>query len=211
MPTSTIRTLYKDFKSAENFTRNYAIDFFSKNRIPTTGIETFDDQELKFYVELVWYYLDVLFQKGRYNETVDESIKYLSVIDSQFGRLESDSDDYFYYYGILFLKGMGTYRLHDFRKSTPIFKKLVEYDPKNENYKMWLTFSKSLERIRICKIITILTLILFLSEILLDKFIPPVIDILLLSLALIGFIGATIYDYYLNRSMRKSELANPPD
>ena len=203
---TTIENIYNDYRTANEYPSYYTLDFFAKNAIPLNNLDSFkDDNELKLFIELSWQHLNALYQKDRYNDTADNAIKYLKTIDSKINQhnLPFIKDDW--YYGILLFKRMATYRLRDYKTSTPIFKELTEHDSKNENYKNWLRYSKYGLHLWISKTITVVCGLLLLIEVFFKKYIPSFfIRISLDSIALIGFVGTLIYDYYIKRSFRKS-------
>ena len=146
-----------------------------------------------------------MYQKDRYNDTADNAIKYLKIIDSRINQHNLAFIKNDWYYGILLFKGMATYRLRDYKTSTPIFKELTEHDSKNENYKNWLRYSKYGLHLWISKTITVVCGLLLLIEVFFKKYIPSFfIRISLDSIALVGFVGTLVYDYYIKRSFRKS-------
>lgn len=207
MATNSIQLLYSDYRTATEYSPEYALDFFSRNALQFNNITTFQDcDELQLYIELTWQYLNALFLKDRYNVTVDQSIKHLEIIDREMKRLHITSIKNDWYYGILFLKGMATYRLRDYKTSTLIFKQLMGVDLKNDNYKNWFNFSRYGQRMWISRTITIVCGALLLIEIFFKSYIPFfMVRISLDGMALTGFIGTLFYDYYIKRSFRKTQ------
>jgi tetratricopeptide (TPR) repeat protein len=205
--TSTIETIYNDFRSAKQFSNDYAIDFFETNPVSLSDFKTFKDRnDLKFFIELVWQYANALYLKNRYNDTIDKTIKYFPVIESEVERVGDRTLKDDWYYGILFLKGMASYNLRDYKASTPIFKQLVARDPKNENYQKWLNYSLYGQRMWISKTIVIVCCALIAIEIFFGKYVPSIARMSLDGIALLGLIGTGVYDYYIKRSRRKSSL-----
>jgi hypothetical protein len=206
MTTTKIENIYNDYKTAGEYPPNYTLDFFAKNAIPLNNIDSFkDDNELKLYIELAWQHLSALYQNGRFNDTADNATRYLKIIDNEINQhnLIVIKDDW--YYGVLLFKGMATHQLRDYKTSTSIFEELTAHDSKNENYKNWLRYSKYGQRLWISKTITILCGLLLLIEIIFKKYMPSFfLRSSLESVALVGFIGTLIYDYYIKKSFRKS-------
>ncbi len=207
MATNSIQFLYNDYRSATEYSPEYALDFFSRNALQFNNITSFQDsEELHLYIELTWQYLNALFVKDRYNVTVDQSIKHLEIIDRERERLNITSTKNDWYYGILFIKGMATYRLRDYKTSTLIFKRLMVVDPKNDNYKNWFNFSTYGQRMWMSKTITIVCGVILLIEIFFKSYIPSfMVRMSLDGIALTGFIGTLFYDYYIKRSFRKTQ------
>src|SRR6185436_13119937 len=99
MTTSSIQYLYSDYRTATEYSPEYALDFFSRNALQFNNFKTFQDSnELNLYIELTWQYLNALFVKDRYNITIDQSIKYLEIIDREMERLNVTSikNDWYY-------------------------------------------------------------------------------------------------------------------
>jgi hypothetical protein len=206
MTTTSIENLYEDYRAVSEYPPDYTLDFFQKNAIYLKNLPAFkNDNELKLFIELSWQHVNALYLKDRYNETVDNAINYLKIINSKINQhdLTFIKDDW--YYGILLVKGIATYRLQDYKTSTAIFEELTEHDSKNENYKNWLRYSMYGKRLWISKTIAVLCAVLFLAEVFFKKYISSFyLRFSLDSIALIGLIGTLIYDYYIKISFRKS-------
>jgi tetratricopeptide (TPR) repeat protein len=207
MPKHTIANIYNDFQSKYEDNPQFVIDFFSKYTIAFNNIKIFDDKDdLQDYIELSMFLSNVLFQKNRYNDTIDTLNRVLPIIDSEMIRLSAyELKDK--YYTIFFLKGQASYRLKDYETATSIFKELTIYDPKDENYKNWLKNSLIRKKDRLLLVIYIVCSSAVLLEILLRLF-----DIttsrfrsVLLILSIIGFISAFTYNYFIEKSLRKSK------
>lgn len=207
MAANTIRQLFNEYTSAPDDQPNYVLDFFTRNAIPFNNVNTFQDRdELHIYIELIWQYLNALYKKDRYNDTINNAIKYIQIIDSEIERLDSSSIKDEWYYGIFLLKGIAAYRLRDYKTATLVFKKLANHDIKNENYKIWLNYSRYGQRKWISKTIMIICALLLLTEIFFKKYLPSfIVKISLDGIALSGFIGVLVYDYYIQRNLRKTQ------
>jgi len=205
MAANTIQQLFNEYTSAPDDQPEYVLDFFMRNAIPFNNVNAFQNSdELHLYIELIWQYLNALYKKDRYNDTINNAIKYMLIIDSEIARLNSSSIRDEWYYGIFFFKGIAAYRLRDYKTATVVFKKLVNHDKKNENYKIWLSHSSYGQRMWISKTIMVACGLLLLTEIFFKKYLPSfMVKISLDGIALTGFIGTMIYDYYIKRSFRK--------
>lgn len=200
-----VQNLLNDYRTTEDFSTEYTLNFFSKHAILFNNFKTFaDEDELKSYIQLSWQHCNALFSKGRFNETTDSSIKYLELIDREIFRLNLPyiKDDW--YYGLISLQGRSVYRLRAYKESTRIFKQLVSYDPQNESYQTLLNWSLYGQRLWISKSITIICMALIAIEFFFKEQIPSLIARMsILGIALIGLIGTGIYDLYIKRSGRK--------
>lgn len=207
MATNTIESIYFDYRKATEYPPEYTLDFFTRNSIFFSNLKTFkDEEELKLYCELLYQNLSALYQKGRYNDTVDTAKKILEFINAEIVRLKFRALDDDWYYGILLFEGMALYNLRDYKASTNIFRRLTEHDKKNENFSDWLNYSLYGQRMWISKTIAVLCGVLILIEIFFHRLIPSFfIRISLDGVALIGLVSTGIYDYYIKRSFRKAK------
>ncbi len=207
MAINTIENIYFDYRTATEYSPDYTLDFFTKNSILFSNLTTFkDEEELKLYCELVYQNLNALYQKGRYNDTANTAEKSLQFIDNEIERLRLTTFDDHWYNGILSFKAMALYNVRDYKASTNIFRKLTQCDKNNENYKKWLSYSLYGQRMWISKTIAVLCGLLILIEIFFKQYIPSFfVRMSLNSIALVGFIGTSLYDYYIKRSFRKTK------
>lgn len=97
-----IQQIFNEFRSLNDFSPQKALEFFIENLNVLDSVSTFkDSDEFHLYVQLVWQYINALYQKGRYNEALDAAIKYLDISDREVTRLNwgDKLDDW--YNGIL--------------------------------------------------------------------------------------------------------------
>ncbi|WP_426671034.1 hypothetical protein ACPPVU_07340 [Mucilaginibacter sp. McL0603] len=206
MAISLISNIYDNFRETYEDNPQFILDFFQKNIIVFNNVKAFNDEDdLRKYIELSCVYAESLYNKGRYNDTVDSTTDSLSIIDKEILRLNADEIKDDWYYSILFLKGMASYSLKDFKTATPIFKVLILFDPQNEKYGNWLRHSLQKQRQWINTIILIVGTVFILAGAILRFYTKnymvrqsfPIIGIALL-------IGNYIFELYSNRSFRKS-------
>jgi hypothetical protein len=207
MATNNIENIYFDYRTATEYPPDYTLDFFKKNSILFGNLTALkDEEELKLYCELVYQNLSALYQKGRFNDTVDTAKKSLKFIDIEKERLRLTKFDGEWYNGLLSFQAMALYNLRDYKASTTIFRQLADNDKKNENYKNWLSYSLYGQRMWISKTIMVLCGALILIGIFFKGYIPSFfVRMSLDSIALIGLVGTAIYDYYIKRSFRKTK------
>ncbi|MFC5270444.1 hypothetical protein [Adhaeribacter terreus] len=204
--TSNLERIYGDFRSTFENKPDFVIDFFVNNSLLLNNINTINDKnELKVFIEMTWQYLNAIYQKDRFNETVDFADKNLKLIDSEISRLYADDLKDDWYNGILHFKGMAAYRLRDYKTSTPIYKYLTTTDPKNDSFKNWLNYSTYGQKLWLVNTINVvcglLLLIYFFGKAYIELF---EIRILILSIGLLGLIGNWAYEYYIKRSFRQA-------
>ena len=205
MTSASIENIYIDYRTSAEFPPDYTLQFFEKNEMFLKNLTIKNDNELMLFIELAWQHLNALYQKDRYNETVDNSLRYLKIINIKINQQNTASIKNEWYYGILLFEGMAAYRLRAYKISTAVLKELTEHDSKNENYKNWLRYSKHGQRLWISKTITLVCGLLLLIQIFFNKYIPSfLLRISLDGIALVGIIGVAVYEYIINRSFRKS-------
>lgn len=204
--TRNIEKIYNDLRLEFQNSPDYVIDFYSKNNLFLNNIKTFTDkEELRLFIEIVWEYLNAVYQKDRFNETVDFADKNLEIIDSELIRLNADELKNDWYNAILHFKGMASYRLRDYKTSTPIYKYLTKADPENDNFKNWLNYSSYGQRLWLVNTINILCVLLIATEIIFKEQIESFhLRVSFLGLGLLGLIGNWGYEYYIKRSFRKT-------
>lgn len=208
--TRNIEKIYNDFRADFENSSDYVIDFYSKNNLFLNNIKTFTDkEELRLFIEIVWQYLHAVYQKDRFNETVDFVDKNLKLIHSELTRLNADELKDDWYNGILHFKGMASYRLRDFKTSTQIYKHLTKTDPNNDSFKNWLNYSSYGQRLWLVNTISILCGLLFVTVIVFQEQIQSFeLRVSILGLGLLGLIGNWGYEYYIKRSFRKTTKTN---
>ena len=208
MTTRNIESVYTDFRAGFENNPNYTIDFYTKNALFFNNINSLNTtEELRLYIELIWQYLNAIYIKGRFNDTVDKVNKTQSFIDSEINKLNANNLKDEWYQGILLFKGMASYRLRDYETATNIFRELVQSDINNENYKNWLNYSRYGERSWLVYLVNSLCIGLGIVTILFKSYFNSYHYYLGQSIrlfALAGIIGVWVYDYYIKRSFRKS-------
>jgi hypothetical protein len=204
----TTEYLYADFKSATEYTLQYASVFFEKYADYFKTVNTLKDSaDLNLYMELTWQHLHMLYVKNRYAETFATSTTYLKIIDDEIKRLGCSSAENNWYDGILLFKGMSAYRLGAFKVSSPIFKRLIQYDGKNETFKTWYSYSIYQQNRRLSKLVTIVCAILLLTIFFFDKQITSyLLKMTMLGFAAVGFIATLCFDLYIKRAIKKPPL-----
>jgi len=209
MPTKNIKSVYADFRAGFENNPNYTIDFYTKNALFFNNINSLNTtEELRLYIELIWQYLNAIYIKGRFNDTVDKVNKTQPFIDSEINKLNANNLKDEWYQGILLFKGMASYRLRDYKTATNIFRDLVQSDTNNENYKNWLNYSRYGQRLWLVYLATLFFTALIFSSLFLEKHISNYYlgqSIRLIGLlGVVGFLSILGYEYYIKRSFRKT-------
>lgn len=204
--TSNIEKIYHDFRADFENKPDYVIDFYSKNSLLLINILTFKNkEELGLFIEITWQYLNAVYQKDRFNETIDFADKNLKLVDSELIRLNAIELKNKWYHGILHFKGMAAYRLREYKTSTQIYKYLTTVDTKNDNFKNWLNYSLYGQRIWMVKAINILCGIMIVIDIFFKENIKSFeIRNSLLGIGFLGLLANLGYEYYIKRSYRRT-------
>jgi tetratricopeptide (TPR) repeat protein len=203
----TIESLYYDFRSNYQDKWDYSIDFYTSNVLFFNNITSFKDVDtLKMYIQITCRYANALFNKSRFNECIDVCDKNLAVIDNEVLRLNVSEVKDDWYFSILFAEARSYYNLKDFKSSIPLFKSLMNYDPKNESYKSWLNHSKNRRLQKYTNVFSVCVFLIITIDIIWKNSIPHVIRQIISIIGLIGIITViitTFYSYYMERSLRK--------
>ena len=110
--TSNIEKIYDDFREDFQNKPDFVIDFYSKNSLVLTSIKTFKNkEELQLLIEIIWQYLNAVYQKIRFNDTVAIANKNFLLIDNDIDRLNASYLKYDWYNGVLHFKGMAREKL----------------------------------------------------------------------------------------------------
>ena len=121
MAASLISNIYDELRSSYEDNPEFIIDFFTKNTIAFNNITVFSDiDDLRCYIELTCLFTEALYKKDRYDDTVDTINKLSPIINKEVTRLEAFELKGEWYHSILFLKGMASYSLRDYKTATPI-------------------------------------------------------------------------------------------
>ena len=208
MSNSPIENIYFEFKTTYQERPEFTIDFYNKNSIHLNNLKSFKNkEELKYYIELIWQYLNANFKKHYYNEIIHFAHQPQQFIDREIGKLNANELKDNWYYGIVFFVGQSNYNIKDYKTSTPIFKQLVKVDSKNDLYIKWLRYSQYGQQLWIVKTVWIVSICLILITMFAGKYIPNKnIKIAMDLMGILLLVGNWSYDYYIKRSFRKSKF-----
>jgi len=204
--TLNLLKIYSDFRADFKDSPDFVIDFYSKHSLFINNIRTLKDKEdLRLFIELTWQYLNATYLKDRFNDTIDHADKTLAIIDIEIKRLDVTDLKDIWYYGILFLKGMASYNLRDYKNATPIFRQLIQVDSKNESYKRWLSNSTYGEKLWLINTTNIVCGLIILASILFRDLIPVLMRFPLSAIGVLGLTSTWVYGYYIKKSFRKAK------
>jgi hypothetical protein len=205
--TNNLDDILNTYKSEYIGNNDFLIDLYSKNLILLNNINSFKNtDQLYTFISLTWRYVNAIYEKDQFNNTVTMVNKSLCIIDKGIEMLNANELRNDFYYGLIFLKGMACYRLQDYKSSTPIFKQLTEIDDKNDNFKKWLKYSKYGQNLWLVNTIWIVSIFLLAVDILFKSYVTnSTLRILIPTVGLIGLISNYSFEYYIKRSFKKSE------
>jgi hypothetical protein len=173
MTSNNIESVYTAFK--ENFDNKpeFTIDFYTNNSVFFNSIILNTTEELRLYIEMTWQYLNAIYSKKSFAETLDKINNTLPFINSEIDRLNATNLKDEWYGGILQFKGMASYKLTHYKTATNIFIELLKLDSNNEIYKKtyqyWLKQSQYKQWLKLLDITVIINVILMFISIFFKK------------------------------------------
>jgi hypothetical protein len=200
-----LKKLFIDFTESYVDSPDFVIDFYNQNIIIIKNTTAFKDkEELKIYIELTCRYIQAVYAKDHFNETIDKVDGFISFIDKEINRLNSEDLKDDFYYSLSFHKGMASYNLRDYKTASLIFKNLMTIDSKNDTFKIWLNYSRYGERLWLVNLIYVFAAICLFSDIFISDFSDDWrVTILIPAVGIIALIGNWIYQTSITRSYRK--------
>lgn len=203
----TIDQIYSNFHATYQHNPDFILEFYTQHSIFFYNVQVFKTEEdLKLYIELIWQYLNALYKKSRYNDTIDNADKFQAIIDNEIHRLKAIHLKNDWYYGILLLKAMAHNQLSDFKTATLLFKNLMQVDPKNDTYIKWFAYSQNGQRLWLVNTINIVCMLLIIIETFLKSYISNhYVRQTLLFVGTLGLMANWGYDYYIKRNFRKQK------
>lgn len=115
-------------------------DLYETNKAYFDNYSQITDQEKVFdFIRIKQLYANVLFHKGQHDKVM-ELVRQLEELQQKLDKShpEFNEKDRF----TRFLKGLVWGNQRKFKLSLPIFRKLVEEDPENADYRMWYNHSR---------------------------------------------------------------------
>ena len=203
MELNNLLDIYTDFRAKFIAEPDYSIDFYSNHAILLNNITQLkDENELRMYIQINYKYLEALNKKHRYNKTIEHAETAIHFIDREIERLNAPDVKNDWYYKFYFEKAVAYYRLNDYTKSTELFKFLVNIDPQDDLYKLWLLYSNHEKKRWLIYSGSIIAPILFVAYLILKPYMSIPIRGYWLIINFIFLIGPVIYDYLVRRSFK---------
>jgi hypothetical protein len=129
----------------------------------------------------------------------------LEVIDSEKKNLQIEPEKMEWYQGIIFFQGMANHELNKYKTAIGIFKKLLQSDPGNEHFKLWLNHSRYDRNKWISGMVTMCSALLLAISMLLRQYkLSFTVELILELIALVGFIGSLLYDFIAKKQFKGS-------
>jgi len=205
--TNNLTLLYNDFRTDFENSPDFVIDFYTKNIVFFNNISAFKDKDdLKYFIEMTCKYIEAIYLKDRYNQALDLIDKYLPFIDNELSRLNATELKDSWYQSFDFVKATSLYKLKAYQQASPIFKKLTNIDPENDNYKSWLRYSVYGQRLWFTNLINVVAGLFIVSNIFFESYISNYyVRQSLLGIGLLLLIGNGLYEYFIKRSFRRTD------
>lgn len=205
MGAQTIDSIYTHFRASFKETPEFAIQYYRQNAGVLDAVNKFSSvAETRYFTELSWHYVNALFAKDHYNETIDECDRRLQLIDRHIGLFNDRSIRDNWYLGLVFLKAMAAYKLRSYALATTLLRQLLREDPHNDLYHKWLRDARYGRRIRIIHAIWALSAVTLVFVLFFEEFIPS--QQVKLALTIGGFLGVVWnlgYEFYAKRNFRR--------
>jgi len=196
--------IYSDFYEIDPNDLMGIIRLYEKNQILLDNKSTFKDKaDFNDFVLLVGQYVISLEKMGKYAKSVKYADRLLQLIDIVKDEFDINQKSFATYWSILTTKGRSLYYLKDYKNSIPIFERLLEWDPDNDNFKNWLDASKTRKRNSINKYLYIGASILIITEIFFgDQIGNPIVKQYLTGFGFIMFMTALINEYLVDKILK---------
>jgi tetratricopeptide (TPR) repeat protein len=193
------QNIYDDFYSLEINDYSGIISYYEKNSLYFDNKNSFKDTEDFFcFSKVVTYYVISLYNKGRYQKTLDYVDKFITVFSEQMINYEIDKNSFISYWSLLKYKGYSQYYLKQYKDSIKTFKILVEWDKENDSLKNWLQASQRENRTGKINYLYFVSMLLILMSVLIkNRFISKKLIIMGIIFLLIPFFNEYIYDKFL--------------
>ena len=128
----------------------------------------------------------------------------MQLIDFKKDEFDINLKDFTRYWSILTTKGRALYYLKDYKKSIPIFDRLLQWDSESDNFKNWLEASKSRNRNSINIYLYLIASILMITKIFFGgKIGNPKVKLYLAGFGFIIFSIALINEYLVDEIIKR--------
>jgi tetratricopeptide (TPR) repeat protein len=199
-----IEKVYGNFVLTTMESPDTAINFFNENIVVFNNIERFETKEdLINFEHMFWFYSSALFERGRYNDTIDIVLKFLPIIEIGIEEFEIDKSSDKHYKRIIYEKARASYNLNDYNAAFNDFKELSSYEPNNDRYKNWLSSSNNGKQQRIINALCIFGTIGLITDVVGGKSIPKEPRVFIISISLIFLIIALVMQIIISRNKRR--------
>jgi tetratricopeptide (TPR) repeat protein len=180
------------------------IRLYENNQIILDNISSFKDKDdFSQFVLLAAQYVISLEKVGKYTKSIKYADRLLQMIELNKDEFQILINDYTTFWSVLTSKGRSLFYLKNYKNSVLIFKRLLEWDSENDNFRLWLESSQSRKRKYINQYLLILSIIIFITKIFIGNYIDnPKIKIYMLFFGFILILIALINEYFVDKVLK---------
>ncbi len=194
--------IYNDLISDYDDNEAFLMESYKKNSLFFNNIQSFKDQEeLALFIEITLHYTYAFFEKGCFFETVELAKKKLNLINSEITRLNANELKDLSYYSILYLIGLASYRLKNYKSAIFNFSQLTKIYPENENYKQRLNKATFEHKSSLIHTFTIAIALALIVNLFVGEYFVLKTRILIKISGLIFLLGLMAYLRYLKQTL----------
>lgn len=206
MNSEPFAVLYDDFIATKN-DPDKIVEFYHKNALFFNNIKSITNtHDLDAYIMVINQYAMALYQKKRFTKCVEFVDDRLPFVDQEIARLQAHEAKTQWYHYILFYKAASLYDTGNYKAAHPFFIELIENDPENESFKMWLKHTDYNINKWILHILSTLSAILVFGGLIFGKYIHNLrLRELIPSIGFIIGLGTLACDQYLKRKFKKEK------
>jgi tetratricopeptide (TPR) repeat protein len=207
MPALHIINSYNELLALPDKSPENIIAFYQSHLLILSNVTSLDtEDEITAFVAINDWYTKALTYKKQFNNALVIINKVLPMIDSSIEKINYLLFNSPTYQAIMFSKAMSCTHLKDYSSAYPILKKLVEADPENDMYKVWLRASDHGRQRAVLNILEytfgVMILVGLFKNYIDVQFIKKWISLI----GAIGFIACMIYEYDLKRHFRTAKV-----
>ncbi|WCT10983.1 hypothetical protein [Mucilaginibacter jinjuensis] len=207
MPALQLINIYNELLALPNKSPDNIITFYQSHLLILSNVTSLDtEDEITAFMAINDWYTKALTYKKQFNNALVIINKVLPMIDSSIEKINYSLFNSQLYQAIVFSKAMSCNQLKDYSSAYPILKKLVDADPENDMYKVWLRASDHGRQRTILNILEFAFGAMILVG-LFKSYIPFVLVKKWISIVgFIGFVACIIYEYDLKRHFRTAKI-----
>ena len=97
-----------------------------------------DSNEFQDYMLILAEYALSLEKSGKYTKAIKYSDRFLDLIEKYKIEYDTQLTEYIFYRSVISIKARCNYYLKNYKITKFLFKKLLDLDPDNDNFKIWI-------------------------------------------------------------------------